>query len=159
MYEMHIVNINLFKAMSKHTLQKQMIRAGAAILSASIALGAIGTHFIQRFIPVDHMNTYKTGIEYMMIHGLGILLIASLLRRLHESTSRNVFFMFIAGIVIFTGTLILLSTRTLWIGDAISWLGMITPIGGALMIGGWALLAMKGYKKPTQFQDGTTERL
>lgn len=145
--------------MSKHTLQKQMIRAGAAILSSSVAMGAIGAHVIQRFIPPDHMNTYRTGIEYMMIHGIGILVIASLLRRMHESTSRTVFYMFTAGIVIFTGTLTLLSTRTLWIGDAINWLGMITPFGGVLMIGGWALLAMKGYKKPTQSADGTTERL
>lgn len=145
--------------MSKHTLQKQMIRAGASILSASVALGAIGTHLIQRFIPNEHMNAYKTGIEYMMIHGLGILMLASLLRRLHEPISRTVFFMFTSGTLIFTGTLTLLSTRTLWIGDAINWLGYITPVGGALMIGGWALLAAKGYKKPTQFQDGTTERL
>lgn len=159
MCETHIVNKNLFKAMSKHTLQKQMIRAGAAILSASVAMGAIGSHLIQRVIPANHMNTYKTGIEYMMIHGLGILVIASLLRRLHEPIARTVFYMFTSGIVIFTGTLTLLSSRTLWIGDAINWLGFITPFGGALMIGGWALLAAKGYKKPTQFQDGTTERL
>lgn len=154
-----IVHKILFKPMSKHTLQKQMIQAGASILSASVALGALGTHLIKTLIPDEHMHSYETGIKYMMIHGLGILIIAAMLRRIHENIARAVFYMFSAGIVIFTGTLIILSSRSLWIGDSINWLGAVTPLGGLLMISGWALLAIKGYRKPTQHPDGTTERL
>lgn len=137
--------------MNKHTLQKRMIQTGAGLLSTSVALGALGAHAIKPLITAEHLALYETATKYMMIQGLGILLLAALITRLHEKITRTVFYMLVTGITIFSGTLILLATRSLWIGDSIKWLGAITPVGGILMITAWAIIAIKGFSNEQDY--------
>ena len=101
-----------------------------------VALGALGTHLLRMQIKPEMMPLYNTGVFYHLIHALALFAVASALfqhpssARLHMAGSA-----FCLGILIFSGSLYLFSMTGL------SWLGMVTPVGGVLFLMGWLLLA------------------
>jgi uncharacterized membrane protein YgdD (TMEM256/DUF423 family) len=104
----------------------------------AVAAGAFGAHGLK-----DHpgVEVFKTGAHYQMVHALALLAIA-LLPRSAATTAAGA--CFLAGIVIFSGTLYLLTLT------GVRWLGAITPVGGVLLIAGWALLALAGWQMARQ---------
>ncbi len=134
--------------MTNHTLQRQLFKTGASLAGLSVILGAFGAHYIKDQVTVNMMQAFETGVRYQFYHALGILFMASFLRKLHEKTAVVVFRAFIAGIVLFSGSLYVLSTSQIWAGVAFSWIGAITPLGGLGFIFGWSWLVSKGYKVP-----------
>ena len=122
------------------------MQTGAALAALSVGLGAFAAHLLKDDLPVTEMQTFDTAVRYQFFHSLAILFMASFLRRIHEEVARKVFTLFITGIIFFSGSLYLLSTRTLWIGEGAVWLGILTPLGGISLISGWLYLAIKGFR-------------
>ncbi len=107
-----------------------------------VALGAFGAHALEDRINVVMFDVYHTAVQYQMFHTLAFLAVHQLARELPGSfapitTAR----LFIAGIALFSGSLYLLAVTS------ITWLGMITPIGGILLLAGWSQLARACYGK------------
>lgn len=111
---------------------------GALHAMLAVALGAFGAHALEERISMDMLEIYHTGAQYQFLHALGLLAIAFAADRFPGSAaiawSGRLLF---AGIVIFSGSLYVLSLT------GVTWLGAITPIGGVSFIVGW-LLAAKG---------------
>lgn len=99
----------------------------------SVIMGAFGAHWIKSHIGPDQYAAYRTAVEYLFYNTL-IIMVLSLVKT-EYSFARPMRF-FIAGACLFSGSIFLLSTKEIHLGQ-ISFLGPITPIGGLLMIFGW----------------------
>ena len=105
-----------------------------------VALGAFGAHALENRINVVMLDVYDTAVQYQMFHTLAFLALHMLARESSASISPvAVARLFIAGIVLFSGSLYLLAITSM------TWLGMITPIGGILLLAGWFQLARASY--------------
>jgi uncharacterized membrane protein YgdD (TMEM256/DUF423 family) len=132
--------------MTNHTLQKQMIQSGAILAGTAVALGALSTHYLKAYVTEVSVATFQTAARYQFYHALAILIVGGMLRRIHEKYARQIFQLFIGGIIIFSGSLYIIATKDLTFRDKINWVGGLTPFGGLALIGGWLVLGLKGYK-------------
>lgn len=103
----------------------------------AVALGAFGAHGLKPFLTEHELDIYKTAVNYQMWHTLLLALIARLPADKLLSWAANAL---LAGIVLFSGSLYLLAICK------VSWLGMITPLGGLAFLLAWALLGVAAYR-------------
>ena len=108
------------------------IKFGIAFCMLSVIIGAFGAHSLENIIG-DKIETFKTGVQYQMFHGLGLILIGILSKVFEIDVSLSAY-LFVTGIILFCGSLYLIAIYKY------SFLGMIAPIGGLSFIIGWALL-------------------
>lgn len=102
----------------------------------AVSLGAFAAHGLKSMLGPDLLATFQTGVQYHMYHSLALLALGILVLQFPAQTGLRIAgFLFLAGIVIFSGSLYVLAL------SGIRWLGAITPIGGVAFLGGWALLA------------------
>ena len=108
----------------------------------AVAAGAFGAHGLEGYFS-DHPgleSTYLTAVRYQMIHGLALLVVAWAATQWPSSLVNWAGYLFVAGIVLFSGSLyVLVLTDT-------SWLGAITPLGGVAFLAGWALLILAAWR-------------
>lgn len=101
-------------------------------MALSVAIGAFGAHLLGPRIGKDALEIYETGVHYHMIHGLGLILVGITAGQRGESKKLNVAgWMFLIGVILFSGSLYVLSI------SGIKVLGAITPLGGIAFIIGW----------------------
>ena len=110
--------------------------AGAALCGAGVVLGAFGAHGLRARIGPEMLAVYETGVQYHLVHALGLLAVAWAATRWPGAWVNAAGWLFVAGIVLFSGSLYVLAVT------GPRWLGAITPFGGACFILGWALLAV-----------------
>ena len=102
----------------------------------AVAFGAFGAHGLKAILSPEMLVVYKTAVTYQMWHALGLGLIALLAAQNPDNKHiHNAGWLMFAGIILFSGSLYLLSITGL------KWLGMITPLGGLCFLGAWGLLA------------------
>jgi uncharacterized membrane protein YgdD (TMEM256/DUF423 family) len=112
--------------------------AGAGAISALLAVagGAFGAHALRARLTPDLLAVFETGVRYHMYHALALLAVAWAASRWPVGAVRGAGWLFIAGTVVFSGSLYLLSL------SGQRWLGAITPLGGLLLLAGWLALAI-----------------
>lgn len=114
----------------------------AAIFAGlSVGAGAFGAHLLKGIISADMLVVFETAVRYQMYHALALLTLSGMLKHIPERDLRTVCWCFVAGIVLFSGSLYvvaLTSTR---------WVGAITPLGGTAFLAGWIMLAWKLWQK------------
>ena len=110
---------------------------GLGALSALIAVaaGAFGAHALRERLAPDMLAVFETGARYQMYHALGLLAVAWASARWPGSTAGPAGWLFVAGTILFSGSLYVLTLT----GQR--WLGAITPLGGLAFLAGWAALA------------------
>ena len=121
----------------------------ASFLSAiTIALGAFGAHGLKELLDASALNTFETGVRYQMYHSLAIFALG-LAPIIPLKVKKMVFWLFVAGVFCFSGSIYLLALDTLLPFDT-TVIGFVTPLGGLMFIIGWLLLAYKilSLKKP-----------
>jgi uncharacterized membrane protein YgdD (TMEM256/DUF423 family) len=102
----------------------------------AVSLGAFAAHGLKSMLGADLLATFQTGVQYHMYHSLALLAVGILVLQFPAQTGLRIAgFLFLAGIIIFSGSLYVLAL------SGIRWLGAITPIGGVAFLAGWALLA------------------
>jgi len=123
-------------------MQRKWMMLGAVLTMLSVAIGAFGAHMLKEKIGADAIAVYETGVQYHMIHAIGLLIIGLTAGQLGPSTKLKwaARLLFI-GIIIFSGSLYVLSI------SGIKILGAITPIGGVAFIVGWLLLAIDVWQR------------
>lgn len=99
-----------------------------------VAAGAFGAHGLKDQVTPEHLEVWKTAAHYHQVHAV-VLLILAFMPPADPPVARSVPALFTAGILLFSGSLYLLVLMDL------PQLGMITPLGGLCLIGGWASLA------------------
>ena len=101
----------------------------------AVALGAFGAHILKKMLPVDEFQIFETGVRYQFYHTFALLAVAVLGRYLSQRWTEIAGWLFVAGMVLFSGSLYLLAfVEPLGMQDATIILGPMTPIGGALLM-------------------------
>lgn len=108
---------------------------GAGFGAMGVVLGAFGAHGLKARVSAEMLAVWETGARYHLIHALALLATAWAAERWPGVWTSAAGWLFVAGILIFSGSLYLLA----WTGARA--LGAITPIGGLCFIAGWLLLA------------------
>lgn len=107
----------------------------------AVLLGSFGAHGLKQRLSAELLAVYQTGVQYHFYHTFALLAVALLMLQMPvanlvlSNTLRWSGLLFVVGIVIFSGSLYVLSIT------GIRWLGAITPLGGVAFLAGWLLLA------------------
>lgn len=108
---------------------------GAIVTGLAVVLGAFGAHGLKGHTDPHGLNIWETGVRYQAMHGLALLIMAAAWTRYSERALRIIFWCFLVGTVIFSGSLYVL------VLSGLDWMGAITPIGGVLFLIGWGFAA------------------
>src|SRR5262249_18231561 len=108
---------------------------GSVAAFLAVTLGAFGAHGLRGRLTPDMLAVFETGVRYHMYHALALLLTAAIAPRLPGKAIVAAGWLFVAGIVLFSGSLYVLAVT------GVTALGAITPIGGVAFLAGWAALA------------------
>ena len=120
-------------------MQSKFMLAGALAGFVGVAFGAFGAHGLRGRLSPDMLAVFETGVRYQMYHALALMLTAALMMTGRIESGRAAAaagWLFVAGIVLFSGSLYLLAVT------GITVLGAITPIGGVAFLLGWACFAI-----------------
>ena len=109
----------------------------------------MGAHTLKPLITVEQLGTYETAVRYQMYHALALLFLAAFAERWEQKLVRYAFHFVVSGILLFSGSLYLLSLHTLFGIENYKWLGPITPFGGLCFIIGWIFIFMSALKSST----------
>jgi uncharacterized membrane protein YgdD (TMEM256/DUF423 family) len=116
-------------------MERKILIVAAIFGMVAIVLGAFGAHALKKVLAVEALTSFETGVRYQMYHALFLLFIAnSSLLGLKEKTI--VFYLVTIGVLLFSGSIYLLSTSVIT-GLKTKILGPITPIGGMFLIASW----------------------
>ncbi|HKY91378.1 MAG TPA: DUF423 domain-containing protein [Nevskiaceae bacterium] len=116
------------------------LAAGAILGFLAVALGAFGAHALKARLAPDLLAVWKTANEYHVYHALALVLVGLLARTTKVGLLGPTAVCFLLGVLVFSGSLYVLALT------GTRWLGAITPIGGLLLLAGWALLAVGALK-------------
>lgn len=109
--------------------------AGALAAGIGVAAGAFGAHGLEARVTAERLQTFQTAVTYQMYHALALLFVGWAAVQWGGGAIQWTGYCFIAGILIFSGSLYLLVLTDT------PWLGAVTPLGGVAFLVGWALLA------------------
>lgn len=114
---------------------------GTALAGLSVALGAFGAHGLRDRVEAAMLANFETGARYHMYHALALIAVAWAAQRWPTSPLPAIAgWLFVAGIVLFSGSLYAMALT----GQR--WLGAVTPFGGVAFIAAWALLAYLAWR-------------
>lgn len=117
---------------------ERWISTGAFLLAAAVAMGAFGAHSLKDKLDAYSMVIYEKAVFYHIVHAIGILFVAILvpLSILTPLQSHKICLLLFFGLTLFSFSLYALALTK------IRWLGMITPVGGTMLLIAWLLLAI-----------------
>ncbi len=128
-----------------NTYSRLFLSAGGITAFTSVAMGALGTHAIQNTISPAYLLIYQTAVQYHFYHALGLLALG--VTAIFITDSRLLILsgvLMIAGILLFSGSLYVISLT------GTNGLGLLTPFGGAALLGSWALYSAAVIRHPRQ---------
>jgi uncharacterized membrane protein YgdD (TMEM256/DUF423 family) len=108
---------------------------GAALAFLAVALGAFAAHGLRASITPDLLAVFETGARYQLVHAVALVALGLGADRLPSADVRIVGVLFLAGVLLFSGSLYALALTGVRV------LGAITPLGGLAFLAGWAWLA------------------
>lgn len=120
-------------------MAKMALGLGAIFGGLAVLMGAFGAHALRGRLTPDMLGVWKTAVEYHVYHALALLVLGLLAREMRGSVLDFATLCFALGILLFSGSLYVLAF------SGLRWLGAITPIGGLLLLAGWALLAWAAF--------------
>jgi uncharacterized membrane protein YgdD (TMEM256/DUF423 family) len=121
-------------------MHKGFIKIAAILGALSVALGAFAAHTLKQHISEDAVNIFETGVRYQFYHVFALLATGILYRDFYTRLIKWAGLFFILGIILFSGSLYLLTYIKGTEIQAYNWVGAITPFGGLSFILGWIFL-------------------
>lgn len=121
-------------------MERIFFALGSLSALIAVAAGAFGAHALSDRLSADMLATFETGVRYQMYHGLALLGAAWAVTRWPGPLTTAAGWLFVAGTLIFSGSLYALSL------SGVRWLGAITPLGGIAFIGGWFCLVLTAWR-------------
>ncbi len=122
-----------------------IIKAGVLGVFAVLG-GAFGAHALKVVLTTEQLASFDTGIRYQMIHAVVLLLLFVLLEKYKVKQFKIASAFIFWGVVLFSGSIYLLTLKNIIWADWLKFAGPITPIGGLLIITGWVFIVLGGFK-------------
>jgi uncharacterized membrane protein YgdD (TMEM256/DUF423 family) len=126
--------------MSRKSDTSLLLALGSFIAGFAIAGGAFGAHFLKDVLDPSMLAVFDTATRYQMYHGLGLCVVAWAVDRYPEKRLEPSGWLFLVGIMLFSGSLYGVSLT------GMRWLGAVTPIGGVILLVGWFLLGYRVWR-------------
>ncbi|MCP9753275.1 DUF423 domain-containing protein [Ferruginibacter sp. HRS2-29] len=127
-------------------MHKGFLKTAALLGALSVILGAFAAHGLKDMVSERSVATFETAVRYQFYHTFALFIAAIVYR---DNRSRLVVwagYLFIAGIVLFSGSLYGLAVVQGMVIPGYKWLGPVTPIGGVAFITGWVLLFLSFWR-------------
>ncbi|WP_292978568.1 DUF423 domain-containing protein [Nitrosomonas sp.] len=122
-------------------MSRIFLALGAINAFLCVALGALGSHGLKSVLTANMLANFQIGVQYHFYHAIGLMLVGLTMERLPQVRALKFSGMLMmAGIVLFSGTLYIVSL-TGWRG-----MGIVAPLGGSSFMVGWLLLAYAVWK-------------
>ena len=103
----------------------------------AVLLGAFAAHGLSGTLSADQLQSFQTGVRYQMYHSLAMLFISGFLPQLKRVWAVRALWLWAVGVLFFSGSIYLLSCRSLLGFEGLVVLGPVTPLGGLCFILGW----------------------
>ena len=128
-------------------MHKRFVATGAVLGAMAVALGAFGAHGLRKIVQPETVQTFQTGVQYQMYHTLALILTGLLYEKCYQKFTRIAGILFIIGIILFSGSLYLLTYLNATETAGMEKFGLITPFGGLAFIAGWLFLFLAVARK------------
>ena len=128
-------------------MHRTFLIIAVSLLALAVILGAFGAHSLKQMLPNESLTAFESGVRYHFYHGFALLATGIVYERFRNKWVINAGYCFIAGIVLFSGSLYLLTFLKATSTVGLSGIGIITPIGGLAFIAGWLLLLLAFFNK------------
>ena len=116
-------------------MERTFVAIGSILGFLGVAGGAFGAHALRARLSPDMLEVFETAARYQMYHALALVAAAWVASRWPGGAAHAAGWLFVAGTVLFSGSLYVLALT------GVRWLGAVTPIGGLAFLAGWAALA------------------
>ncbi len=117
-------------------MERLFFSLGAASALIAVGAGAFGAHGLRARLSSEMLAVFETGARYQMYHALGLLAVAWAVTRWPGPWAVRAGWLFVAGTLLFSGSLYALAL------SGLRWLGAVTPLGGVALLAGWACLIL-----------------
>lgn len=114
--------------------------AGSLSAFVAVALGAFAAHVLKEKLSPEMFAIWEVGVRYHFYHALGIVIVAWLTAQFPAANVAPAGWLFLAGTILFSGSLYVLSL------SGVRWLGAVTPLGGICFLAGWVWIAWVGWR-------------
>jgi len=119
-------------------MEKKILLTALIMGIVAIVLGAFGAHGLKKLLTTDQLTTFEVGVRYQIYHALFLLFVVNnSFLTLKEKTV--VFYLALVGVILFSGSIYLLSTSTIT-SIKTKIIGPLTPLGGLLLIASWSYM-------------------
>jgi uncharacterized membrane protein YgdD (TMEM256/DUF423 family) len=122
-------------------MERFFVAAGSASAFCAVAAGAFGAHALRQKLPPDLLSVFETASRYQIYHSVALILVAWAMSRWPGSWLTLAGWCFIAGTILFCGSLYTLALT------GFRWMGAVTPLGGIAFLIGWLLFAWGALKQ------------
>lgn len=125
-------------------MDKKILFTASLLGMIAIILGAFGAHSLKQVLTGEQLSTFETGVKYQMYHAL-FLLFLGINKSVTDKIKKIIFRLISFGVLLFSGSVYLLATMSV---TTINFkpIGILTPIGGLLLILGWGVFAAQFLK-------------
>lgn len=127
-------------------MRKTFIRLGSFLALLAVALGAFGSHGLRGVISADELATFEIGVRYQFYHALATVAVGILLYFRRTPMLPRAGWLFVGGVALFSGSLYLISASSIF-NFRPSLLGLVTPIGGVMLMLGWAAMLWSTFEE------------
>jgi uncharacterized membrane protein YgdD (TMEM256/DUF423 family) len=121
--------------------ERHLIGLGALNMLIAIAAGAFGAHALKQILSLDLLAIWQTAAQYQAMHGLGLLVLGSIMNHFDAQKIARCGMLMLLGILLFSGSLYLLALT------GMRQLGAVTPLGGLAFLSAWAYLILLAFKE------------
>lgn len=121
-------------------MSRTWIVVGAALAFLGVAAGAFGAHALEGRVPRDLVRVFETGARYHLVHALALTFVGLASARWTDPLWTAAGWLFVVGVVVFSGSLYALALT------GVRWLGAVTPLGGVAFLAGWLAVAAAAWR-------------
>jgi uncharacterized membrane protein YgdD (TMEM256/DUF423 family) len=121
--------------MTGRSSAQRFLALGSILAGLGVAAGAFGAHALKEILDAPMLQVFETATRYVMYHAFGLCIVSWAIDRYPEQRLEKSGWLFLIGILLFSGSLYAVSLA------GIRWMGAVTPIGGLAFMTGWLLLA------------------
>jgi uncharacterized membrane protein YgdD (TMEM256/DUF423 family) len=116
---------------------------GSILAAVAVATGAFGAHGLKNLVSPEMLGTWEKAVRYQMYHALAFLALAWAVSHWPEQEKLLSLggWLFLAGVLLFSGSLYIL------VLSGLKWLGAVTPLGGVAFVAGWTCLVIAAWRK------------
>jgi uncharacterized membrane protein YgdD (TMEM256/DUF423 family) len=127
-------------------MHKGFLITGSILGALAVALGAFGAHGLKKIVPPETISTFETGVRYQFYHCFALILVGMLVEKFSSAWLNYAGYAFITGMLLFSGSLYILTLIKATGSVGLNGIGIITPFGGLFLIAGWVCMAVGVFK-------------